>query len=45
MHFDRLNKTILYSVKIYQSDGENVIERLTDFDLDFKHMALPTRNV
>ena len=45
VHFDRLKKGTLNKVKLYQSDEDEVLERSTESDSDFKQVAPRTRNV
>ena len=45
VHFDRLKKATLNSVKQYQSEEKEVPERSAESDFDFEQVAPRTRNV
>ena len=45
VHFERLKKATLNSVKLYQSEEKEVFERSSESDSDFEHLAPWTRNV
>ena len=45
MHFDLLTNATLNPVKLYESDGEEMPERLTESDSDFEQVISRTRNV
>ena len=45
VHFDRLKKSTLNSVKLYQSEEDEVPERSSESDSDLEQVAPRTRNV